>query len=121
MNELAGPILWMHEGEKINCVNNNTKVDFEKMIDQKIIVKNTEVVEFVMNKIIDEVFSELEKCKVSCKNCNKKFVNKYTMDRHRIEAPKQVREDGDFFKYLKLEREIERAHTGLFSGIFYYG
>ena len=78
MNELAGPILWMHEGEKINCVNNNTKVDFEKMIDQKIIVKNTEVVEFVMNKIIDEVFSELEKCKVSCNNCNKKFVNKYT-------------------------------------------
>ena len=30
-----------------------------------------------------------------------------------IEAPKQVREDGDFFKYLKLEQEIERAHNVL--------
>ena len=30
-----------------------------------------------------------------------------------IEAPKQVREDGDFFKYLKLEQAIERAHNVL--------
>ena len=25
-------------------------------------------------------------------------------------APQQIRNDGDFFKYLKLEQEIERAH-----------
>ena len=25
-------------------------------------------------------------------------------------APNQIRKDGDFFKYLKLEQEIERAH-----------
>ena len=30
-----------------------------------------------------------------------------------IEDPKQAREDGDFFKYLKLEQEIERAHNVL--------
>ena len=30
-----------------------------------------------------------------------------------IEAPKQVREDGDFFKYLKLEQKIETAHNVL--------
>ena len=30
-----------------------------------------------------------------------------------IEAPKQIREDGDFFKYLKMEQEIERAHNVL--------
>ena len=32
-----------------------------------------------------------------------------------IEAPKPVREDGDFFKYLKLEQEIERAHNVLYT------
>ena len=25
-------------------------------------------------------------------------------------APQQIRNEGDFFKYLKLEQEIERAH-----------
>ena len=25
-------------------------------------------------------------------------------------APEQIRKDGDFFKYLKLEQEVERAH-----------
>ena len=30
-----------------------------------------------------------------------------------IEAPKQIREDGDFFKYWKMEQEIERAHNVL--------
>ena len=30
-----------------------------------------------------------------------------------IVAPKQVREDGDFFKYLKLEHEVERVHNVL--------
>ena len=25
-------------------------------------------------------------------------------------APQQIRNDGDFFKFLKLEQEIERAH-----------
>ena len=42
MNELAGPILWIHEGEKVNFVSNNNnfgKVDYEEMIDQKMVVK----------------------------------------------------------------------------------
>ena len=27
-----------------------------------------------------------------------------------INAPEQVRKDGNFYKYLKLEQETERAH-----------
>ena len=30
-----------------------------------------------------------------------------------IIGPRQIREDGDFFKYLKLEQAIERAHHEL--------
>ena len=39
MNELAGPILWMYEGEKVNFVNNNNnfrKVDYEEIIQIQI-------------------------------------------------------------------------------------
>ena len=30
-----------------------------------------------------------------------------------ITGPKQIREDGDYFKYLKLEQAMERAHHEL--------
>ena len=30
-----------------------------------------------------------------------------------IVSPRQIREDGDYFKYLKLEQAIERAHHEL--------
>ena len=30
-----------------------------------------------------------------------------------VTGPRQIREDGDYFKYLKLEQAIERAHHEL--------
>ena len=40
------------------------------------------------------------------------FTKGFTRKMHILSyvAPQQIRSDGDYFKYLKLEQEIERAH-----------
>ena len=53
--------------------------------------------------------------KFVCDSCGKTSSREDLLKRHKlnlaINAPEQVRNDGNFYKYLKLEQETERAHA----------
>ena len=64
----------------------------------------------------EKTVEQREKTAQACEEFGKyfpvHFTRPFTRKMHIISfvAPNQIRKDGDFSKYLKLEQEIERAH-----------